>query len=190
MKNNVASALSYLPEDSRDTIDIAYKSGFMPTDENKLSSAILSHFRIKRNEASNDIQDADFGLYNRLKNAAFEAKDISSLITLADTKKYTTARIRRVIWYSFFGVTSSDVKELPKYTQVLAMNAIGQEILKSIKKSTGISIITKPSSYKSLNEDAKRQKELSDIADSVYQLAKPICPPGNTALRSTPFVQK
>ena len=84
-----------------------------------------------------------------------EATSISSLMSMTDTKKYTKARIRRAIWNTYFGVTSSDVRALPSYTQVLAMDKIGRSVLKRIKKVSNFPVITKPSSYKDLGDEVR-----------------------------------
>ena len=184
------SAAKYLPYISVDVLTNEYDDLSYPTDADKLSSAIISHFRLNSPDMQSNIHDAKGGLYNRLYNASFKANTLSSLITLAGTKKYTAARIRRAIWYSFFGVTSSTVKELPAYSQVLAMDEVGMTILKEVKKISAFHILTKPSDYSSLSDAAKSQKVLSDKADSIFHLAKPNPPSGSTSLLTSPYVMK
>ena len=161
-----------------------------PTDESRLSAALISHFRLNTRDDDKIIFDARGGLYNRLKNASIEAVDIKSLVSLAETKKFTNARIKRAIFYSFFGVTSSDVKVLPKFSQVLAFDSRGRALLKSIKVKSDFTLITKPSASDSLDSVAKEQKRRLDRADSVFQLSKPQSVSGADALRRTPFVKK
>ena len=188
MKDDIISAIEYLPENAKDVVLISCKSGEAPCDQDKLSSAIISYFRLNPTLDSREIHDAGGGLYNRLQSASLKANSISSLTELADTKKYTTARIRRAIWYSFFGVTSSEVKQYPLYTQVLAMDNVGKAILKSIKKVSDFPVVTKPSAYDFLSESAKRQKEKSGMADAIFELTKPIPGEGDNYLRRTPFI--
>ena len=188
--DNFNSASKYIPNIAVMTLVESYESGQFPCDSEKLSAAIISTFRLNPQPLCSDIHDAGGGLYNRLQKASLEANDIHTLTVLADTKKYTAARIRRAIWYSFFGVTSSSVKELPAYTQILAMDKVGKTILKEIKKVTDFSVITKPSSYAFLSDTARCQKILADKADSVFQLTKPKQPSGNLALKTTPYILK
>jgi predicted nucleotidyltransferase len=188
MLSDFDSAIKYIPINAQNTIIFAYKNKQMPCIDDKLSSAIISHFRL--NSPTVKIHDAEGGLYNRLQNASFEASTISNLTEIADTKKYTSARIRRAIWYSFFGVTSSEVKKLPNYTLVLAMDGVGKSILKDVKKKTDFPIVTKPSSYGFLSDTAKMQKELSDKADTVFQLTKPESAHGKLSLKTSPFILK
>ena len=182
-------ALSHLPQEVADVYRSAAADGLFPAFDEKLSPIVLSHFCLNAPHNDIDIADAGGGLYNRLRNASFDTDTISSLIACAMTKKFTNSRIRRSLYYSFFGVTSSSVKELPEYTQVLALNENGRMLLKSIKKNCGISILTKPSATSRLSKAAIRQKELADKADSVFQLTLPGHRSGVYDVLSKPFVK-
>ena len=183
------SALEYIPKDAKIVFGKALEQGLMPASIEKLSPAIISSLRL--NSASDiKIFDADFGLYNRLSKLSMKTNSISSLATLAETKKHTKARIRRAIFNSFFGVTSSLVKELPSYVQVLAMDNVGRQVLKRIKKMSSLPCITKPSDYSELSDLVISQKELSNKADAIYALALPGEIPGTFCLTYTPFVKK
>ena len=127
---------------------------------------------------------------NEIAAKCREATSISSLCELSQTKKYTSARIRRAIWFSFFGVTSSDVKSAPRLTRVLAADEIGRQLLKEIKKINGISVITKPTAEDGLAEGVRAQKLLSDKADLVLQLAMPKKAAPADALRVSPYIKK
>ena len=70
------------------------------------------------------------------------------------------------------------------------MDSNGRAILKAIGKRSHFPILTKPSDLDKLPEDAKIQKMLSDKADSIFQMTKPIPKDGNEALRFTPYVKK
>ena len=190
MTNDLSSALDYIPNVTKNTLLRAYENNEFPTDCERIASALISSFRLNSSEDVTDIHDARGGLYNRLYENSFKVGKINDLITLTETKKYTRARIRRALWYSFFGVTSSKVKELPEYTQILAMDEVGQKILKEARKMTDFPILTKPSRLDLLSEKSRRQKELSDKADSVFQLTKPRFFDGSLSLKATPYVKK
>ncbi len=190
MRNDLVSALNFLPKETIFTVSSVFENSKAPCDAERISSAIISHFRLNSLPTNNDIFDVGGGLYNRLQAQSMQANTINALIQSADTKKFTTARIRRAIWYSFFGVTSSEVRELPRYTQVLAMDSVGQTILKAIKKKSDFPILTKPSATDTLLPDAKKQKELSDKADFVFELTRPSPTYAGTALKTTPYIKK
>ena len=184
------SALEYVPNLAKNIFLSAKKEGKFPSHQSKLDTAVIASFRLNTQEASENYHDASGGLYNRLCDISAEVSSISSLTSKTETKKYTKARIRRAIWNSYFGVTSSDVRANPAYTQVLAMDNIGRSLLKSIKKTAKIAIITKPSSYKDYDDEVIRQAELSHKADSVYGLTLEVPNLGAFPLTFTPYVKK
>ena len=183
------SALDYVPENAKEVYLRAIENGKMPSDATRLDVSVISSFRLNSPTATPDIQDATGGLYNRLCDISAEANSISSLTSMAETKKYTKTRIKRAIWNTYFGVTSSDVRCLPAYTQVLAMDSIGRSLLKRIKKMTGFPVITKPSSFRELGDLVCRQKELSNKADAIYGLTLKNANSGRFSLTFTPYVK-
>lgn len=184
------SAFDFVPNNAKNVFAEAILEGKMPSDSTRLDLAVISSIRLNSPSHWVEIHDAGGGLYNRLCDLSAEATSISSLVSLAETKKYTKARIRRAIWNTYFGVTSSEVKALPHYTQVLAMDTVGQSILRSIKKVSGFPVITKPSSYRDYDFDVISEKELSNKADSVYGLTLDVPNSGRFALKFTPYVKK
>ena len=190
LNTSIDSASDYIPECTKSVLIRELSQKRFPCDTDRLSPAVLSIFRLSSPTDSCNIHDADGGLYNRLIASSIKANSITNLTELATTKKYTAARIRRAMWYSFFGVRASDMKTKPKYTQVLAMDSLGQALLKRIKKTTDFPIITKPSADENLSNDALRQKELSDKADFIFELSRPIPSSADTQLKAKPFVKK
>jgi predicted nucleotidyltransferase len=185
------SALDYIPNETKNTIIRALQSGEAPTDQARLDAAVIASLRLNSpKESEQKLHDLGGGLHNRIRNASFFTDSILSLTELVKTKKYTTARIRRAIWYSYLGVTSSDVRDLPSYTRVLGMNASGCALLKRIKKASAFTVITKPSLTAGLSEQVTLAKAISDKADFVFQLSKPKTARGDLALISSPFVKK
>ena len=190
INSNDMSAIDKLPGASLDALKSALADADFPTNESRLSAAVISSLRLNPDSPREDYHDAGDGLYNRLKSASFEANDISSLLELSATKIYTNARLKRAMWNVFLGVTSSDVKIPPKYTQVLALDPSGMLLLKSQRKRDDFFVLTKPADTKAFSDDALKQKLLSDKADSIYELAKPMPKSGKSALRFTPYVKK
>ena len=190
MAEDPVSALDYVPDNAKTVYTAAIDDCLMPTDQARLDAAVISFFRLSSPEHSCDIHDGMGGLYNRLCDMSADTDTISSLTSKTETKRYTKARIRRVIWNSYFGVTSSDVCSYPQYTQILAMNGTGRSLLKRIKKMTDFPVITKPSDYDKYSDAVVRQKSLADRADSVFALAHKKTVSGRFSLRLTPYVKK
>ena len=179
-----------LPEYTRALLAEAYDKGELPADISRISAALISNLRLNPPCAETNIHDGGNGLYNRIQAASLDASDFNTLLKLTVTKGYTTARIRRVILNSLLGVTSSDVRLLPEYTQVLAMDEVGMLLLKNARKRTAISVLTKPSAQEGLSERAIAQKTLSDNADRIYELMKPVPKSAAGVLTFTPYIKK
>ena len=188
--NEKADYTAFVPPYCSDILADAERYGDMPASIERISSAIISYFRLNPPHSDLEYHDAGDGLYNRLYNSSLEASTISSLFELTETKSYTNARLKRVMWSVFFGVTSSDVRTLPLYTQVLAMDSIGMLLLKKARKLSEIPILTKPSAISELSDAARRQKLLSDKADSVYELSKPEPKSAKGVYTYVPFIKK
>ena len=190
LKNDAERAFSLLPDASKKICMEAYENGVLPTNITRLSNAILAFLRMNPPEEYKKTFDSEGGIAHRLHKFSMQAKDINELITLVSTKRYTIARIRRALLNLYFGITSSDVKNLPEYTQVLAMDKKGCQKLKEMKGASEIEILTKSADYVALSETAKRQAEISNMADAVYSLAKPRTTSGDEFLRTSPFCKK
>ena len=184
------SALEYIPNITKNTILEAISTGDFPCDNERLSTAVIASLRLNLPSYFDDVHDTNGGLYNRLRDLSFKANTIESLICAAESKNFTKARIRRSLFYSLLGVTSSQLKDLPAYTQLLASDTRGRAMLKTIGKRSDFPVLTKPSGLEKLPDAALPQKEMADAADSVFQMTKPTPKDGNSALRFTPFVKK
>lgn len=188
--NGNISALDYTPNFAKSLYSELINLGKMPSDISTLDMAIISHFRLNPPSEKTEFFDTLGGLYNRLYALSLKTEDIKSLILEAQTKKFTTARIRRAILYSYIGVTSSDIKCDPLYTQALAMDSLGCELIKKSKKVSKIPIITKPASYKDLGLEIAKQRELSARADAVFALTFKAPYTATHEVTFTPFVKK
>ena len=183
------SAEKYIPYTAFSTLYDAIQAGEAPCYTTTISSLIIAHLRRIDISSIGHLHDLNDGLLYRLKDASFKTNNIETLVKLTTTKKFTTARIKRAIWYSYFGVTSSEILSLPEYTQLLALDTDGRDLLKRIKKLSDFPILTKPSRLNSLSEKALLQKARSDEADSIYHLSHPTFVDGAVSVRFTPYVK-
>ncbi|MBQ5800682.1 MAG: nucleotidyltransferase family protein [Clostridia bacterium] len=183
-------ALSALPAYSQEICKDCLEKDILPTNISRLSNAILAFLRMNPPKENEIPFDCEGGLAHRLHKMSMQATDIDELITLVLTKRYTTARIRRAILNLYFGITSSDVRGLPNYTQVLSMDGKGREMLKKMKRTSSLEILTKPADYVKLSDSSRSQAERSLCADRIYSLAKPKAAEGNEFLRATPYCKK
>lgn len=96
------------------------------------------------------------GLPARLVRAAEKAESLEEFYALAKTRCYTHARIRRLALWAFLGLKASHrTAEGPAYLRVLGMNDRGKRLLREMKTSARLPVLTKPAHIRELGEDAK-----------------------------------
>ena len=94
------------------------------------------------------------GLPARLVRAARQAASLEDFYTLAKTKRYTHARLRRLAVGAFLGLKKEDRPTAVPYVRVLGLNERGQVLLKQMKKSCSLPILTKPAQARDLDGPA------------------------------------
>lgn len=179
---------SYVPAECAKLYKEAIESGEVANIK-QLEGAILAHFRLADPKALADFAEMSDGLEYRLCECAGAAKSIEDFFELAATKKYTNARIRRAVLSSIIGVKENDIKSLPSYTSVLAANKTGLEILKEMKKSSRIPVITKPADYKTFDDTVKTAFELAQKAYGLYSLSVSNRESSDGLMKFTPYIE-
>ncbi len=185
LEGETEEAFRGMPENARNIFENALKRGEAPASLSYLSAPMIASLRLKT--GTNNAAECAGGVYELLSRAAREATDTHELFSLAATKKYTMARLRRATLFSYFGVTPSMLRESVLYTQVLAMDGRGTAVLHHIRKRAGIAVLTKPADLQKLPAPAKAQAEVNYRADSVYTLARPMPGRADVFVRTSPY---
>lgn len=177
----------YVPAASFDEIRRAFAEGKYPADIRNAERAVIS--AIRAYDVTEPL-DGEGGLYQRIRDAASRAASYDELVTLSSTKIYTTARVRRVILNAYLSVKKSDAASLPRFTSLLAASGRGCELLKKLRKTSSIPILTKPSKTDSLDSDALKAYGIEARADELYALCTPVMQPSNAFMKATPYIEK
>ena len=102
-------------------------------------------------------------LANRIKDAIRSASSVEDLVNQVATKRYTKARVRRILTYILVGARE---EILPTAIHVLGFTEKGQAHLKSLKGQ--VNVVTRIG--------REPWDALSQLADQVYQLGHPQLP--------------
>ena len=138
-------------------------------DYKKFQNGVITYLR-RINDFSN-IPDIDFSLEKRLTKAIIKAKTLDELLELVKTKRYTLARIRRIITNAYLAQKSDYIlKEVP-YINILGFTKNGEKTLKNAAKSSEVPFVTatkfnKPCDNKT-NELLKEETIRNDIYSSL-----------------------
>ena len=160
--------------------NIAFAERFMPSvlhgiidekdiaDTKKLDTAILSLLRTKTAKDFSLLPDISEGLHNRLEFAVRAATTLSELQLQLKSKRYTLARVRRLIMSAFLGFDNSFFMKTPPYVRLLGAS---EEGLKELKKGTVYDVLTKPSQIKTLSAESQKVFMTECRATDIYTLS-------------------
>lgn len=120
--------------------------------------AVLYKLRTMSADDFAKIADVNEGLENRIADAVKTAASLDELYDSIKTKRYTHARIRRIILRAFLGITR-DTDSQPRYLRVLAMGENGADLLSEISRNSDLPVITKYKDAKKIGGDVLEQFE-------------------------------
>lgn len=145
-------------------------AGRAPVFTEALEKPILSRLRFMKVEEFSRLPDLSEGLENRLYRASRQGVTLEQVYALAKAKRYSLARVRRLVLYAFLGVTKEDCAGSPPYIRVLGATARGWEILRCAKRTATLPVVCRPREIRRLGADATRILELESLAADLYTL--------------------
>ncbi len=134
-----------------------------------LDSIVTAYLRLGHSSMSG--VEVSGGVENRLHDAAMRNFGVERIVGAALERRYSASRLRRAIFSSICGFSASDSEREPEFTNLLAANKSGCELLSSARKRLGKFILTKPADFRQLPEKARRQFEQNYAAESLWALS-------------------
>ena len=134
--------------------------------------AVLARLRSVEVGDLEALPDSGEGLAQRFRRAAQQGTTLSEVYDLAKTKRYAHARIRRMALWAWLRLTKADIPERPPYLRVLGANERGRALLRTLKNTARLPVITKPAHAKKLDGPARRLFELEARCTDLYQLCR------------------
>jgi predicted nucleotidyltransferase len=155
---------AYLEEESCGRAPVFYQT---------CERAILARLRSMTRGDFAALDEGKEGLYNRLYDASRTAVSVKELLDAAKTKRYSHARLRRMILWAYLGMHPQELpKEIP-YLRPLAANERGRVLLGRMRKRANIPVVMKNRQILSLGEEAQALFALESRAADLYALAYP-----------------
>ncbi len=130
----------------------------------------------------------DEGLPDRLARAGRQALSLKEFYELAKTKRYPHARLRRLALWAFLGLRAQDRQKTPPYLRVLAAGERGRGLLRKMRETAVLPVLTKPAHARQLEEACRRSLELEARCTDLYGLCLPRIPPGGREWREGPAI--
>lgn len=163
----------FMPKPAADVLTQELQSGSAPVSILRIERGILASLRSLGPKELLSLPDVGEGLENRIYSAARNATSLEELYNLVKSKRYTHARIRRIILSAFLNLSAAAGEGLPPYLRVIGFNARGKEILHTAKLTTKLPIITNSSDILSLDRKSRNMVELEGKSTDLFALCMP-----------------
>ncbi len=140
----------------------------LPDFDKVILSSLLSSTKAELGK----IEGCTEGLENRIKEYAPKSLTLTELLSKVSTKRYTTARIRRILLSNALKIDKKLITSALKsklYLKVLAISKNKPEIL-SVLSNAKFPLITRKSDIKNLTKASKKVFEKDVFANQVYSL--------------------
>ena len=149
------------------------KKGLAPADPARLETAMLSRLRLMGEADFAPYDGGGEGLYRRVYRAVQAGVSLGDILTRATTKRYPTARVRRMLWAAFLNLEPPPA-EIP-YIRVLSATEAGRKLLRQMQHS-GVPVLTKAADVGRLGPAAQALFTREARRTDVFALACPINP--------------
>lgn len=139
-------------------------------DISQIENAILYRMRTATPQELASAPDISEGIENRIITAAKQATSLEELYALAKTKRYSHARIRRIILNFFLNIKAEDLQTPVPYIKVMAFNERGAQLLRAAKETAKLPVITKAADISGLDKSSQRIFSVECTAGDIYAL--------------------
>lgn len=179
-----AKAFALMPPQAADILGREMKKGLAPADPARLERAMLARLRLMNEHDFASYDSGGEGLYRRVYRAVQEGGSLGDILTRATTKRYPTARVRRMLWAVFLGLEAPG-EDIP-YARILAATEAGRRLLRQMQDA-GVPVLTKAADVGRLGPSAEALFTQEARRTDVYALACPGSPlPCGSDWRRTP----
>lgn len=166
-----------VPASSYNLLMNEIEEGHLVIDISKFEKEILYAIRKLSADDIKNFPEVTEGLENAIKNASNSCNNLSELINMIKSKRYTHTRIQRILLYILLNITKKDMylsrKNIP-YARILGYSPQGKELISEIYKANPkITLITSVKNFldSSNNKTYKYMLNKDILATNIYTLA-------------------
>lgn len=170
--NDLMQIKSVMPKSAYEILINNIKNGTYNIDLNNYAKIIIYKLRTMSLKQISNLPDVNEGIENLIKSSADKTNNISELIKLVKSKRYTQTRIQRILIYTLLNITKQDMKISKKtspYIRVLGCTKKGQKLLKEIPQNRLITSLKKYEQNK-LNKNIIRMLEIDKSSTNIYTI--------------------
>lgn len=169
-ENRLSEAEKFMPKAAFDILCREAQLGRI-SDIYRLETAILARLRSIYDSEIHRLPDLSEGIENRLVKASLEATSLDELYSMIKTKRYSHARIRRLVLSAFLRIESDYFLTPPPYVRILGHTEAGRRLLKTAFKN--IPAFSRSSEFNdpSIGKRAVRMFEIERTATDLFELS-------------------
>lgn len=152
------------------------KKGHYVIDISRFEKEILYTLRKMTREEIAKLPDVTEGLEGSLKNAADSCNNLTDLINMVKTKRFTQTRIQRILLYCLLDITKKQMdisKRVTPYVRVLGFNNKGKELISEMMKlNPKLNVVTSVKKYMDTvaSKNLRQMLETDILATNIYTL--------------------
>lgn len=167
---------SAVPQCTAEIFAEAVEAGTAPASLKHIDRAMLYALRTMDEAQLCKLPDLSEGLENRLQRCIASAESFEQLCDMIKTKRYTHARIRRIVMSAVLGIDRDLCRDAqgwrkPPYLRILGMNSRGREILACAKPT--LPIVTRHGDAERLDGFGQSIYRLNSKAADIFALCTP-----------------
>lgn len=177
-----------MPHEAYEILRQYAKNGMCPNTVDDLDTAIMAVLRRMRAEDFKNFPDVSEGLENRIYNAVKQSGNINEILLRSKSKRYTMARIRRIVLSAFLGIGKGLSQSEVPYLRVLGMSEGGKELLSAMKETAKKPVIMKYADFQKADGFARKIFSYECTAADLYALAYQKPAPCGTEMTNTIYI--
>ena len=156
----------------------------------RVERAILARIRSMRAEDWAKLPESGQaeGLPQRLERVGRSCTGMEEFYALAKTRRYTRARLNRLVLWAWLGLTAEQVPAAPAYIRVLGFNGRGREVLHRMKQTAALPVLTKPAHARQLEKTGRELFELEARCTDLYDLCVETIPAPGREWNTDPVI--
>ena len=168
LRQGEEEAFAFLPSAAAAVLRQELAAG-RATDGALVERAVLARLRQMEEREFAAYDGGGEGLYHRVYDAVRRCATMEELLTAVKTKRYTAARLRRMVLSAWLGLEKTP-ETLP-YARVLAANETGRALLRQMRRA-GVPVLTKAADVAALGGAAealfRREAGYTDLYTLTY----------------------
>lgn len=163
----------YVPPACAAILKQELEQGRCPANVSRMERALLARLRSMTRSDFAALPDLSEGLENRLWDASRRACSLEEWFALVKTKRYSLARLRRLLFSALLGLTAEDAHGFPPYLRLLGLRDDGVFFLQQAKETGNVPVLSHSSDLLHLDKKGRSVVELEGKGSDLHALFLP-----------------